>query len=123
MYDSRNRTNKSVIELFNIFRSLCSIIALLIVLCAQLQLTKMIVIIGALMMTIGLTGWLFVLGYRVYAEKIWGADEDIHFAISLLLGVIGLVMGLIIFVYGFKLCFLLTDWLVSLIADTVTSIT
>lgn len=110
-------------ELFNIFGSLCSIIALLIVLCAELQLTKMIVIIGALIMTIGVTGWLFVLGYRAYSERMLGADEDFHFAISLLLGVVGLVVGLIVFVYGYKLCFLLTDWIVGLIADTINSIT
>ncbi len=123
MYDTRNRPNKSVMELFNIFGSLCSIIALLIVLCAELQLTKMIVIIGALIMTIGVTGWLFVLGYRAYSERMLGADEDFHFAISLLLGVVGLVVGLIVFVYGYKLCFLLTDWIVGLIADTINSIT
>ena len=83
----------------------------------------MLVIIGALIMTIGLTGWIFVFGYRFYAYKIWGVDHAIHSAISLLLGVVGLVIGLIIFVYGYKLCFLLADWLVSLIADSITSIT
>lgn len=115
---------KSPLELLNLFGSLCSIIALIIVLCAELHLRKTLVIVFALVVTLGLTGWIFVGSYTLYkdtAENIFKYGTPI--TLKLFLGVVSIIIGLILLVYVYKMSFVLTDWLVGIIAETLESLT
>lgn len=120
-----NRHNqRSPLELLNVFGSLCSIIALIIVLCAELHLIKTIVIVCALVVALGLTGWLFVGTYAIYRNiSNEYFDNGTPITLKLLIGVISIILGLIVFVYVYKLSFLLTDWLVGIITETILSLT
>ena len=120
----RKPYQKSPLELLNVFGSLCSIIALIIVLCAELHLVKTIVIVCAFVVALGLTGWLFVGTYTIYriiTEDYF--DNGTPITLKLLIGVISIIIGLIVFVYVYKLSFLLTDWLVGIISETIVSLT
>ena len=122
MYSRHNQ--KSPLELLNVFGSLCSIIALIIVLCAELHLIKTIVIVCAFVVSLGLTGWLFVGTYAIYRNiSNEYFDNGTPITLKLQIEVISIILGLIVFVYVYKLSFLLTDWLVGIITETILSLT
>lgn len=122
MYNRHNQ--KSPLELLNVFGSLCSIIALIIVLCAEFHLVKTIVIASAFVVALCLTGWLFLGTYSIYRKiaEDW-FENGTPVTVKLLIGVISIIVGLIVFVYAYKLSFHLTDWLVGIITETIFSLT
>lgn len=106
--------------MFNLLGSICSIIALLIVLCAEYQWTRAVTIVSAFLITFGLLGWLF----RYVINGFQKVNEDVRMAwpSKMFWIMVGIILAILIIIYTFHLSYYIAEGIIEIITSTIESL-